>query len=410
MNITILCHYAWPELCAPAARLKEMAETWINEGHKVTLVTNFPNHPKGVIFEEYKDKKFLIEYKDKIKFIRCNTYAIPNSGMIKKTMSHLIFTFNTIRQAKKHLKGTDIIIVSSPPLFTGIAAWYLSKRLQCKYIIEVRDLWPAIFVELGILKNKIAIKCLELFELFLYKKSVYTVSLTNSFAKNIIRRSIPPKKVFVIPNGVNLDFFKSKPKNKELFKNLGLDKKFVVLYIGTHGISQNLFSIVKSAEKLKENNDIAFLFVGEGADKNKLKEMVSNKKLNNVHFLPSQPKDKVLDFYNSADICLVPLKNIPLFETFIPSKMFEIMGTGSALLASVSGEAKNILEESNGGAAICSPDNSDGIAKKILYLQNNPALLKSMKEKAHKFVSENFDRKQLALKYLKYIEKAVKKK
>lgn len=413
MNIVVLCHYFWPEPCAPAARLKEMVETWCDEGHKVSVVTNFPNHPTGVIPEAYAGKSFMEEEYGKIKIYRCKTYATPNRGIIKKTMGHFIFTFNAIRQTTKLLKGTDVIVFSSPPLFSGIAAWYMSKRLKCKYVIEVRDLWPAIFVELGVLKNKILIKMFEIFELFLYKKSAKVIALTNSFAEDIASRKIPESKIDVIPNGVDLNIFSpSDNKPVELIKSLGLDGKFIVLYLGTHGISQNLMSIMDVANILKNKdcNDIVLLFVGEGADKQKLIDDAEKRKLDNVMFIPAQAKEKVVDFYHMADVCLVPLKDIPLFKTFIPSKMFEIMGAGKTLIASVAGEAAEILEKSKGGAVICSPDDSSEIAEAIIDLKDDPEKRKVTQKKGRKFVEKYYSRKMLAEKYSKILKEIVETK
>ncbi len=413
MNIVILCHYFWPEPCAPAARLKEMAETWCDEGHHVSVVTNFPNHPTGVIPEEYSGKSFMEEELGKIRILRCKTYATPNRGIIKKTFGHLYFAYKAVRQATKLLKGTDIIVFSSPPLFTGIAAWYMSKKLKCEYIIEVRDLWPAIFVELGVLKNRILIKILEIFELFLYKKSTKVIALTNSFAEDIISRNTPREKVDVIPNGVDLKTFcPSDEKPTELIAELGVKDKFVALYLGTHGISQNLFTLIDVADILKKkgHEDIEIMFVGEGADKNKLMKIAAEKNLDNIRFLPAQPKEKVIEFYRMAGVCMVPLKDIPLFTTFIPSKMFEIMGAEKPLIASVAGEAADILAKSDGGAVICHPDNSQEIADAIIDLKKHPEKCEEIRKKGRIFAAANYDRKMLAKKYVGIMEKEVAKK
>ncbi len=402
MKICVMCHYFWPELCAPAARLSEMGEAWADQGHEVTVVTNFPNHPTGTIHPGYENKKFMIEQKGKLRIIRCYTYATPNEGIIKKTMGHLTFAFASVWQAARHLKGTDIIVLSSPPLFSGIGAWLLSKRLRVPYIIEVRDIWPAIFIELGILKNKFLIWILEKFELFLYKQSVHVVTVTESFS-DAIRERIEPSKVSTIPNGVDITRYVPGNKSPGLLEEFGVKGKFVVLYLGTHGISQALNSIVNTARLLEDEKEIHFLFIGEGADKKKVMEQAETLNLSNVSFFPSQPKEKVLSIYHCADVCLVPLKNIPLFDTFIPSKMFEVMASGVPLIGCVSGESKSILERSEGGAIICAPENEKELAEKILDYKANPQKYSEMAEKGRDFVSREFNRKELALKYLALI-------
>jgi len=403
-----MCHYFYPELGAPSARLKEMSDSWIRAGHKVTVVTNFPNHPTGIIYPGYIQKSFMEDMIDGIRVLRCKTYATPNSGIIKKTLSHLMFAFFAPLQTSKFVKDSDIIIISSPPLFSGIGTWILSKRIRCPYIIEVRDIWPAIFVELGILKNKLAIKILETLELFLYKQSIHVVTVTQSFADDIHKRGIHREKLSFIPNGVDLTRFSPGPKSELKLKEFHVKGKFVVLYLGTHGISQALSSIIDTANILKDENDVHFLFVGEGADKMKIISKAEDLNLKNVSFFSGQAKDQVLEIYRCADVCLVPLKNIPLFKTFIPSKMFEVMATGIPLIAAVEGEARKILQRSEGGAILVQPENSVELAEKILHLKNNPEIKNEMTQKGRIFVEKEFNRELLAEKYLQIINMVLK--
>ena len=405
MNITIISHYFYPEIGAPSARLKEMADAWVSEGHQVSVITNFPNHPTGIIHPGYKGQKFMIEWIEGLKIIRCRTFATPNAGFLKKIISHLIFMFNSVAQGIKHVKKSDVIIASSPTLFCVVSAWFISRRQKVPYIFEVRDLWPAIFVELGTLKNSIIINILEKLELFLYHKSAAVVTVTQSFAQNIITRGIDNNKVHFIPNGVDLTrFYPDQECGSLLRKQLFLQDKFIMLYIGAHGISHGLSSILAAAKLLYKQKNIHFLFVGEGAEKDKLLKLARDMQLKNITFLSGQPKNEMRSFYNLADACLVPLRNIPLFNTFIPSKIFEIMGCGRPILASLKGEAANILQQS-GGAIIVPPENSNKIAKGILTLVHDNERCSLMGTEGRNFVSQNYDRTMLAKKYLKVMEK-----
>lgn len=407
MNICVICHYFVPEVGAPSARIYDMAKYWIKYGHKVSVITNFPNHPTGIIHKGYEGKSFMIENMDGIKVIRCKTLATPNKGFVKKTLGHLYFSLMAKVQGKKEIPDIDVIMVSSPTLFSVITAWKLSRELSKPYVFEVRDLWPGIFVDLGIIKNKFIIKALEQMEMFLYRKAKGIVTVTESFKTNIALRGINENKIYFIPNGVDTERFKPAPPDNNLIKELGLEGKLIVLYCGAHGISQGLQTVVDAANILKEEKDIHFLFVGDGADKQKIIDHAEELGLTNVTFVPSQPSNRVMDFYNSAGICLVPLRNIPLFNAFIPSKMFEIMACKRPIVASVAGESAKILSRSK-AAIVVPPENSVEIAKAIGEIKNSPEKVDNMSEAGRSFVDENYNRDELARKYLKVFEETIK--
>ncbi|RAP34010.1 glycosyltransferase WbuB [Candidatus Marinamargulisbacteria bacterium SCGC AG-410-N11] len=403
MKITIITHYFPPEVGAPQARLSEMALEWSKLGHDVTILTCFPNHPNGVIHKDYRGKRFLIEKNDHYKVVRTWVYATPNKGFIKKILGHLSFMFSCVLQGRKHVKGSDIIIASSPTFFCVISAYFLSKCYKIPYIFEVRDLWPAIFKDLGILKNNFILSILETIELFLYKNAKYVVTVTDRFTKNICERGIEKDKVFTITNGVDLNRFFPIEKNQDLIKELKLSNKFIVLYIGAHGVSQGLNTIIDAAHFLSGYPDIHFLFVGEGADKESIINKSKELNLHNTTFLGNQPKEKVASFYSIMDVGLIPLKNISLFETFIPSKMFEMLAMKKPIIASVLGESKDILTKSK-AAITCFPENVSEISEAIINLYNNKNLQKELSDSGFLFVSENYNRKILAQNYLNKIK------
>lgn len=407
MHIAIICHYFVPEVGAPSARLFDLARYWTRDGHRVSVITNFPNHPTGIIHEGYRGCSFMTEEIEGVGVIRCRTFATPNKGIIKKTLGHLVFMVMAVLQGKKEIKDVDVIVVSSPNLFSVISAWWCGKRMRKPYIFEVRDLWPAIFVELGVLKNRFIIKTLETLEMFLYRRAAKVVTVTASFKKGIINRGIEESKIHFIPNGADVTRFQPAQPNSELIKRLGLKMKFIILYCGAHGISHALKNIVNAAELLQKEKDIHFLFVGDGAEKDGVIEYSQRLNLKNITFLPSQPKEVIPDFYNIADICLVPLRNIPLFATFIPSKMFEIMACGRPIIASLKGEAADILERSK-AAVIVPPEDYKAVAGAVMELKNNLEKRKKLSKNGPPFVLKEFDRFKLARQYLEIIEKVKK--
>lgn len=411
MNLVFICHYFYPELGAPSARIFETAKAWVELGHNVTIVTCFPNHPTGVISQKYKGLYFKEEEIDGIRVLRNYVYATPNEGFFKKTLGHISFMISSVLFSLFKLKNPDVIIVSSPTYFSVFSAYFMSLVKRAPFIFEVRDLWPEAIVKLGVLKNKVIISILEFFEMYFYNKAAKVIVVTKSFKDNLVRRGVNADKIEVITNGVDESFFISQPNEeiKILKEQFGLKNKFVVLYIGAHGISHALDKVIKVAEILRDNKSINFLFVGEGAEKKKIIKQAEELGLENVIFLPGQPKDRMPAIYGLADICLVPLKKIELFKEFIPSKIFEIMACKKPIIASLEGEAKEILLDAN-SAVVVEPENSEEIASAILNLKNDKDLRNRFAENGRKFVQKSFTRKGLAQKYINILERVSKGK
>jgi glycosyltransferase involved in cell wall biosynthesis len=403
MKIAVVCHYFWPEICAPSARLLEMGRAWARAGHEVSVVTNFPNHPTGIVPEAYRGRSFMVEEHQGIRVIRCRTYATPNRGFLKKVAGHLFFMVQSVLQATPLLRGVDVIVASSPTLFAVVAAWVLSWRLGARFVFEVRDLWPAIFVELGIIRSPWIIRALEALELFLYHRSGAVVVVTRGFGHQIEGRGIDPAKIHFVPNGVDLELFQPGPPDPRLLADLGLSGKAVILYCGAHGISHALGRILDVAWRRRDDDRLHFLFVGEGAEKDRLVADARARGLTNVSFLPGVEREKVPSLYRSADVCLVPLRAVQVFRTFIPSKMFEILACGRPIVASVEGEAGEILEAS-GAALVVPPEDVTAISEALTRLADDPQLAARLAARGRPFVATSYDRRALAERYLRVLE------
>ncbi len=414
MKIWLICQYYKPEPGAPSARLSGLARIWAGEGHNVTVLTAVPNHPRGIVPPEYREKpSFLKEDIDGIPVWRHWLYVTPNEGFAKKVMSHLSFAATVLFTNLRHkaIDCPDVIVASSPSFFAVFSAWILAKRYGVPFVIEVRDLWPGIFVELGVMKPGFVLNTLEKLELFLYRQAAAVVTVTRGFAENITERGIDASKVFVITNGVSdseIDHGQDALVDGSVDKLRGelqinpLTK--VVLYIGAHGTSQALGQVVDAARLLMSRNDILFLFVGDGADKERLKRIARG--MPNVQFIPSQSKERVWHFYNLAYIGLVPLRDVPGFKSFIPSKMFEIMAAGTVGLGAVTGEAAQIMKNS-GGFAVVPPEDPEKMAHAIVDLIEDPEKAQKMGESGRRYVSEKFRHSLLGRQYLGILQKVV---
>ena len=290
-------------------------------------------------------------------------------------------------------------MVSSPTFFSAIGAVAIARLKRARLVVEVRDLWPAIFVELGVLRNRFLIRVLERIELWLYATADAVVVVSESFKADLVRRKVPAEKITTIFNGVDLErFVAGIPADPHMRAALGAsDGDVLVLYIGAHGISHGLTAVAETA-KLLEGQGIVFAFVGEGAAKSDLAKRVAELGLSNAVIHPGVEHDEVPRVIAAADICLVPLKDIPLFRSFIPSKIFELLASGKPVVGAVSGEAAIILREA--GAVIVEPEQPAALADALHDLARDPARRERMGCVGRSYVETHFDRRHLALRYL----------
>jgi glycosyltransferase involved in cell wall biosynthesis len=404
-RILIVSHYFPPEAGAPQARLSALAAAWAAGGDRVTVLTGMPNHPTGVLRPEYRRAILRRERRDGYRVVRTWLYATPNEGIVRKTLCHLSFMVTSLLLGGLACGRADTVVVSSPTFFSIGSAWLLARLRRARLVIEVRDLWPAIFVELGVLTNRRIIGLLERLELAAYAAADQVVVVSDGFRANLIERGVPAEKVHTIRNGVSLDRFQPRAHSlgvEETRARLGARPgDCLVLYAGTHGISHALPAVADAAARLS-GAPVHVALVGDGADKPRLQRRIAELGLDNVTLAPAMPPDEVPGLLEAADICLVPLRDVPLFATFIPSKMFEYLAAAKPVVGSVAGESAQILREA--GAAVVAPEDSDAIAFAIRELAADPARRAAMGRQGRTYVERFFDRAELAREYRKLLE------
>ncbi|HEX7167615.1 MAG TPA: glycosyltransferase family 4 protein [Acidimicrobiales bacterium] len=406
MRILVVSHYFPPEIGAPQARLSELSRYWAEAGHEVTVLTGLPNHPTGVVAPEYRRRMTCEEHVDGYRVLRTWLYATPNEGVVKKTLGHLSFMLTSVALGLRRTGPQDVVVVSSPTFFSIFSAWFIARVRRARFVVEIRDLWPAIFVELGVLTNPWVIRLLEAFETAAYRAADAVVVVTEGFKEHIVARRVPEAKVHTIHNGVDIDRFApdgvAEHERLAARARLGASAgETLVLYTGAHGLSHGLVAIADAAAKL-DGEPIHFAFVGEGAAKRDLEARVAELGLRNVTMLPGVPRAEVPALVAAADICLVPLRDVPLFSTFIPSKMFEYLAAGKAIVGAVRGEPAGILRDA--GAVVVEPENSASIADAIRQLARDRDQRRSMGTMGRAFVVDHFDRRNLAGAYLDILE------
>ena len=404
MHILFLTDNFIPEGNAPASRTYEHAKVWVKNGAKVTVLTCTPNFPDGKVFSGYKNNWLFKEEIDGIKIWRVKTYISENKGFMKRIIDFISFMISSFIFGL-FVKKVDVIVGTSPQFFTMISAWALSKLKKARFIFELRDIWPASIYAVGVMKKNRLIRFLETIEIFLYHQADMIISVTHSFRNELKMRGIDPSKIYIIENGVDLSkFYPLESKDKNFIEKYNLNGKFVVGYIGTHGLAHGLDNVLEAAKQLQKYENIKIVLVGGGADRLRIEKLAISKNLHNVIMIKSQPKDQMPNLWSICDISLVHLKNAELFKTVIPSKIFESMAMGIPILYSApEGEAANIIFDNKLGI-VTKPENPKCLAESILNLQSDETKLLIYSENCLR-TAKKYNRKNLALSMLEFIKR-----
>ncbi|REL34906.1 glycosyltransferase family 4 protein [Thalassotalea euphylliae] len=311
MHILFLTDNFPPEGNAPATRTYEHAREWVKHGHKVTVITCAPNFPEGKVFEGYKNSFYSRSEMDGINVVRVKTFISSNEGFVLRILDFLSFMGASFL-AGLFQRKVDVVVATSPQFFTAVSGWALSVVKRKKFVFELRDIWPASITAVGAMKDSLAIKLLEKLEMFLYHRADKIISVTESFKTELTERGVESSKIDVVLNGVDLTKYQpTKEKAHTLASEYQLEGKFVVGYIGTHGMAHALEHVIEAAEALRSNDRIRFVFAGGGAAKESLISLAREKQLDNVIFIPRQPKENMPAVWSLCDVSLISLRDTP---------------------------------------------------------------------------------------------------
>ncbi len=398
MHILFLTDNFPPESNAPANRTYEHAIRWVESGNKVTVITCAPNFPSGKVFPGYRNRWYQREEMNGIQVVRVKTYITANERFLRRIVDYMSFMV-TGTIAALIQKKPDVIVATSPQFFCGIAGMIAATLRSKRFVVEIRDLWPDSIVALGMMQRSPGIRFLEWLERLLYKRADSIVVVTEAFKRVISERCAEPGKIEVVLNGVDTTKFFPAERNEELRTSIGLQGKFVVAYIGTHGLAHNLSTVVESARKLAHNPNIAFLLIGTGADYAQIAETIKMYELDNVILLGQQPRERIPDYLRLCDVSLITLRDTEVFTTVIPSKIFECMGVGVPVITSVpDGELTRIVKDRRCGVCI-PPESPDEMADAIQMLADNPRQLAEYRENSMS-ASKHYSRDRLAQQML----------
>lgn len=399
MRFLILTQYYPPETGAPQNRLSGLARELKALGHEVVVLTAMPNYPAMEVHSSYKGLRYMLDEFENTEVHRSWIYVSKNRSIVSRLLNYFSFTFSSIVYSSKIKGHFDYLMVESPPLFLGISAWWISKRKKAKMVFNVSDLWPESAEKLGVIENRFFLKMATLLEEWLYKTSYSITGQTQGIVQNIITR-FPNKMVHWLPNGVDESIFQIK-KDTSIRSNLNFEKDdFLIMYAGIIGIAQGLDVILDAAKLIPAESKVMYLLLGDGPEKQRLMQRVSDEKIQRVKFLELVSREVVPSFVDAIDAAVIPLKKMDLFLGAIPSKIFENAALGKPLLLSVDGEARKLfIDEGNAGLYI-EPENCQMLADASLQLERNPELAKSMGDNGKNYVQKFFMRKNITKEWL----------
>lgn len=406
MHILFLTDNFPPEVNAPASRTFEHCREWVRLGHRVTVITCAPNFPKGKVFDGYRNRLWQCEEMAGIKVIRVWTFITRNKGFLLRVADYVSFMISAIIAAM-FVRKVDVVIGTSPQFFTSCAAFVTGLLKRRPWIFELRDIWPESIRAVTAMRQHRLLDLLERLELFLYRRSAAVISVTNAFKENLVRRNIDHNKIFVVTNGVDTTRFQPSARNEDLASALGLKDKFVAGYIGTHGLSHGLDTLLDAAALLKQGphgDRIHLLMLGDGAERSRLEATARERALDNVIFIDTVAKDEVAHYWALLDIAIVHLRREALFRTVIPSKIFECMGMGIPILHGVEGESAEIVL-SEGVGLTFEPENAHDLVDRLVQLMENSAHRLDLAA-AGPQAARKYDRVGLALDMLDIVERS----
>jgi len=385
----------------------EMAQYLRKHGHELVIVGSDINYQTGRqttkrrrIFEKVEQNI------DGIRILRAYVYPSLHRSYFWRIISFFSFMFSSVWTALQ-VKEVDLVMGTTPPIFQAVSSWVVSLVRRKPFLLEVRDLWPEFGIGMGVLKNPVIIAMSRWLENFLYARATHILVNSPAYRKYLIEKGIPERKVTFIPYGTDVEMFNPDVDGTELRRKLGVDDKFVVLYAGALGAANDIYTILRAADHLRNETNIQFVLFGDGKERVNIEQEVRRRELTNVLLAGVYPKREMPFVLASSDVCLAILQNILMFRTTYPNKVFDYMAAGRATILVIDGVIREVIESSGGGVFV-EPGDDEQLAKTVLALSNDRERTLQMGRNARKYLVQNLDRRDRLDETLRFLQSLVK--
>jgi glycosyltransferase involved in cell wall biosynthesis len=399
MHILII-HQAFASLDEPGGtRHYEFARLLTARGYQVTVIASPVSYITGEKTVARNMSALIDGTQGSLTILRASVYAAHHKSFLHRVLAFFSFMVSSFWIGLR-VKNVDVLWGTSPPIFQGATAWALARLKGARFLFEVRDLWPQFAIAVGVLTNPLLIRATEWLERFLYRQADLVLVNSPGFTTHVRDRGA--KQVELVPNGADPSMFDPLDDGREFRRVNRLEDKFVVLYAGAHGMSNDL-GVVLDCATLLEDRNVQLVFVGDGKEKPALQQRAAELQLENVTFLPSVPKSEMPDVLAAADACIGILKPLNEYKTTYPNKVFDYMAAGRPIVLAIDGVIREVVNAAGCGV-FAAPGNPRALAEAICSLAKDPPQSRQMGLKGRKYLEENFSREKVAEKLIRVFE------
>jgi glycosyltransferase involved in cell wall biosynthesis len=401
----LLIHQAFASLDeAGGTRHHEMARFLAGRGHQVTIIASPVSYLTGATANGAQPGRTPAAKgegtRGRVTILRAYTYTGLHRSFVHRVFSFLSFMASSFLVGLR-VRQVDLVWGTSPPIFQGATAWTLARLKGTPFLFEVRDLWPAFAVGVGVLRQPLLIRLSEWLESFLYRHADKVLVNSPGFIEHVQKRGA--RRVELVPNGADAQMFDPHMDGGAFRHKHDLDDKFVALYAGAHGMSNDLGVLLQAAALLADRPEIAIVLLGDGKEKPALTAQAQALGLKNVSFLPPIAKAKMPLALAAADACIAILKPISLYTTVYPNKVFDYMAAGRPVVLAIDGVIRQVVEQSEAGLFV-PPGDAASLAHAICRLADDPEMGRAMGARGRQAIEANFDRTRLALQFAEIVE------
>jgi glycosyltransferase involved in cell wall biosynthesis len=414
----LLIHQAFVALDEPGGtRHHELARYLAERGHHVTVIASPVSYLTGAVTSgagtasagaagAKVEPPVTNPAVGEVTILRAYTYAALHRSFVHRVFSFFSFMVSSFLVGLR-VRKVDLVWGTSPPIFQGVTAWLLARLKGVPFLFEVRDLWPAFAIQVGVLRNPLLIRLSEWLERFLYRRAERVMVNSPGFVEHVKARGA--RRVELVPNGADPTMFDPYASGANFRSAHGLEGLFVALYAGAHGMSNDLGIVLQAAGTLKSKRpDIAIVLLGDGKDKPALMAQAADLGLTNLRFIPPVPKSQMAEALAAADACIAILKPIPLYATVYPNKVFDYMAAGRPVILAIDGVIRQVVEAAEGGIFV-PPGDAAALAEALCRLADDPAGARQMGQNARRYVEEQFERSALADKLAAILEEMARR-
>lgn len=383
----------------------EMAQFLRAHGHELVIVASDLNYQTGQ--RTVKRKGIYSEQRiEGVRVLRTYIYPSLHRSYFWRIISFFSFMFSSVWTALS-VQDVDLVMGTTPPIFQAASAWAVAFLKRRPFLLEVRDLWPEFAVDMKVLTNPIIIGLARWLETFLYARATHILVNSPAYKTYIVQKGIPEKKVTFIPYGTDVDMFNPNVDGSIIRKALGLEDKFTVVYAGALGAANDIYTLLRAADRLRNEPRIRFVLFGDGKERSRIERESRRILLDNVIFAGVHPKKEMPLVLASSDVCLAILQNIKMFRTTYPNKVFDYMAAGRATVLVIDGVIREVIETSKGGVFV-EPGDDEQLAKTILELSKDPQRVRQMGINARQYLVEHLDRRDQLNETLSFLQSLVK--